>query len=132
MGITMKKFAVAALLMVLALPAQAASSSSSSSSSSNSSSSNSSSSESHSSSSLSQDDARDALKRGAVMPLTAILEIVNKRAPGMPGTVLDVELETENGVLSYKIHLLTDAGRKEMVRVNARTGDMLEVLVRER
>jgi len=113
------------LLMALlpAFPAMAASSSSSSSSSSDSRDSRSSHHESHSSSRHSdQDDARDALRRGKVMPLTAILEIVARREPG---TVLDAELETEDGVLTYKIDLLSDAGRKVRLRLNARTGELL-------
>jgi len=105
------------LLMALlpAFPAMAGSSSSSSSSSSDSRDSRSSHHESHSSSRHSdQDDARDALRRGKVMPLTAIL-----------GIVLDAELETEDGVLTYKIDLLSDAGRKVRLRLNARTGELL-------
>jgi uncharacterized membrane protein YkoI len=58
------------------------------------------------------------------MPLTAILEIAMKRAPG---TVLDAELETEDGVLTYKIDVLTDTGRKMRVRLNARNGDIIQV-----
>jgi uncharacterized membrane protein YkoI len=58
------------------------------------------------------------------MPLTAILEIVAQR---QPGTVLDAELETEDGVLTYKIDLLSDAGRKVRLRLNARSGEILTV-----
>ena len=58
------------------------------------------------------------------MPLTAILEIVFRR---VPGTVLEAELETEDGVLTYKIDLLSDAGRKMRVRLNARSGEILTV-----
>ena len=115
------------LLMALlpAFPAMAASSSSSSSSSSDSRDNRSSHHESHSSSRHSdQDDARDALRWGKVMPLTAILEIVARREPG---TVLDAELETEDGVLTYKIDLLSDAGRKVRLRLNARTGELLKL-----
>jgi uncharacterized membrane protein YkoI len=118
-------FPVLLTLLLLAFPAMAASSSSSSSSSSQSDNNSSSHRESHSSSSHSdQDDARDALRRGKVMPLTAILEIVARRETG---TVLDAELETEDGVLTYKIDLLSDAGRKLRLRLNARTGDILAV-----
>ena len=71
-----------------------------------------------------QDDARDALRRGRVMPLTAILEIAFKRERG---TVLEVELDTEDRILTYKIDLLSDAGRKVRMRLNARTGEILTV-----
>jgi uncharacterized membrane protein YkoI len=122
---TRPAFPVLLMTLLLAFPAMAASSSSSSSSSSQSRNSSSSHRESHSSSSHSdQDDARDALRRGKVMPLTAILEIVARREPG---TVLDAELETEDGVLTYKIDLLSDAGRKVRFRLNARTGEILAV-----
>lgn len=109
-------------LAVLSLPAVAAGSSSSASSSS---SSNNGKSSSRSTSSHSdQDDARDALKRGKVMPLTAILEIVARQAPGI---VLEAELETEGGRLTYKIDVLTDSGHKTRVRLNARNGEILTV-----
>ena len=122
---TRPAFPVLLMTLLLAFPAMAASSSSSSSSSSQSRNGGSSHRESHSSSSQSdQDDARDALRRGKVMPLTAILEIVARREPG---TVLDAELETEDGVLTYKIDLLSDAGRKVRFRLNARTGEILAV-----
>jgi uncharacterized membrane protein YkoI len=71
-----------------------------------------------------QDDARDALRRGQVMPLTAILEIAFKRERG---TVLEVELETENRVLTYQIELLSEAGRKVEMWINARSGEILKV-----
>jgi len=124
---------LAAVLSMLALPAYAASSSTSSSSSSSSYSNNNSSrnSESHSSSSLSQDDARDALKAGKVMPLPAILDSLIKHVPE-PSTVLDVDLETEDGVLTYKIDLLTEAGTRVQARVNARTGKFIRIRVGER
>ena len=71
-----------------------------------------------------QDDARDALRRGQVMPLTAILEIAFKRERG---TVLEVELDTEDGVLTYRIELLTESGRKADMWINARSGEILKV-----
>ena len=111
------------LLGVLALPAAGASSSSNSSSSS-SSNNDRNESRSRNSSHSDQDDARDALRRGKVMPLTAILEIAFRR---VPGTVLEAELETEDGVLTYKIDILSDAGRKTRIRLNARNGDIIEV-----
>lgn len=71
-----------------------------------------------------QDDAREALRQGKVMPLTAILDIAAKRERG---TVLDVELETEDGTPVYKIDLLSEAGRKVRMRINARSGEILKV-----
>ena len=71
-----------------------------------------------------QDNARDALRRGKVMPLTAILESAFKRERG---TVLEVELDTEDGVLTYRIELLTESGRKADMWINARSGEVLKV-----
>jgi uncharacterized membrane protein YkoI len=71
-----------------------------------------------------QDDARDALRQGKVMSLTAILEIAAKRERG---TVLEVELETDDGIPIYKIDLLSEAGRKVRMRLNARNGEILTV-----
>ena len=71
-----------------------------------------------------QDEARRALRQGKVMPLTAILEIAFRREKG---TVLELELETQKGVLTYEIELLTDSGRKVQMWINARTGEILKV-----
>jgi len=56
------------------------------------------------------------------MPLTAILEIVTKREPG---TVMEVELETKNGKLTYRIEVLAANGRRREIRLDARDGDVL-------
>ncbi|HKQ10672.1 MAG TPA: PepSY domain-containing protein [Rhizomicrobium sp.] len=69
-----------------------------------------------------QDKARDAVRKGKIMPLTAILEIVAKREPG---TVMEVELETKRGKLIYRLEVLTDSGRRREIRLDARNGDVL-------
>ena len=69
-----------------------------------------------------QDEARDAVRKGKIMPLTAILEIVAKREPG---TVMEVELETKRGKLIYQLEVLTDSGRRREIRLDARNGDVL-------
>jgi uncharacterized membrane protein YkoI len=70
------------------------------------------------------DEAREALRRGKVMPLTAILAIAGRREHGQ---VIAVELETERGRLNYKIDVLNDAGRMARLRIDARTGEILSV-----
>jgi uncharacterized membrane protein YkoI len=118
---------LAAPLMLAAPRAHAEESSSSSSSSSASRNGNSNSNarnNSNQNNSRDQDDARDALRRGRVMPLTAILEIAFKRERG---TVLEVELDTEDGVLVYEIELLSESGRKVEMWINARTGEFRRV-----
>ena len=124
MILPMTKMASAILALIAALaaaaPAAAQSSGSASSSSSQSTSRNNSSSHNH----HDQDDARTALKRGEVMPLPAILEIAFKRERG---AVLEVELDTEDRVLTYRIELLSESGRKVEMWINARTGAILKV-----
>ena len=117
----MRMLLVFLLALTIALPESAVAqsrSSSSSSQSSSSSSNNSSSSSRHSD----QDEARDAVRKGKIMPLTAILEIVTKREPG---TVMEVELETKNGKLTYRIEVLNDKGRRREIRLDARSGEVL-------
>ena len=69
-----------------------------------------------------QDEARDAVRKGKIMPLTAILQIVTKREPG---TVMEVELETKNSKLTYRLEILTGSGRRREIRLDARNGDVL-------
>ena len=117
----MRMLLVFLLALTIALPESAVAqsrSSTSSSQSSSSSSNNSSSSSRHSD----QDEARDAVRKGKIMPLTAILEIVTKREPG---TVMEVELETKNGKLTYRIEVLNDKGRRREIRLDARSGEVL-------
>lgn len=73
---------------------------------------------------FSQDDAREALRKGKVMPLTAILEIVAKR---QPGTVIAVDLEPRHTGLIYEIDVITEDGRRRELRLDARSGDILAV-----
>lgn len=72
-----------------------------------------------------QDDAREALRKGKVMPLTAILDIAAKREPG---TVIGVDLETRRGGrLIYEIDVITDDGRRRELQLDARNGEILVV-----
>ena len=120
-----KLLLVSLLAFATALTDGAAAQSRSSSSSSQSSSSSGNSSSRSTSSTIThsdQDQARDAVRKGKIMPLTAILEIVTKREPG---TVMEVELETKNGKLTYRLEVLTDSGRRREIRLDARNGDVL-------
>ena len=62
------------------------------------------------------------MRKSKIMPLTAILEIVTKREPG---TVMEVELETRDGKLIYRIEVLTDNGRRREIKLDARNGTVL-------
>ena len=76
------------------------------------------------SSRFNQDDARKALKKGQVMPLTAILDIAARREPG---GVIAVDLETHKGRLIYEIDVITHDGRRRELQIDARKGDILSV-----
>ena len=118
----MTKLAVLVFAFAMALTQGAAAESRSSSSSSQSSSSSTNFSSSSRSTHADQDEARDALRKGKIMPLSAILEIVTKREPG---TVMEVELETKDGKLTYRIEVLNDKGRRREIRLDARNGNVL-------
>ena len=118
----MTKLAVLVFAFAMALAQGAAAESRSSSSSSQSSSSSTNFSSSSRSTHADQDEARDALRKGKIMPLSAILEIVTKREPG---TVMEVELETKDGKLTYRIEVLNDKGRRREIRLDARNGNVL-------
>ena len=70
------------------------------------------------------DAIRGALQRGEVLPLAKILTIAQEK---VPGDVIEVELETEHGVLLYEIKVLTQSGRVREVKIDARTGSVLKV-----
>ncbi|MBU5314306.1 PepSY domain-containing protein [Tissierella carlieri] len=45
----------------------------------------------------------------------------------IPGEVLKVELDTENGILIYEITIRASAGEVYEVKINANTGEVLEI-----
>ena len=68
---------------------------------------------------------RDALRRGEVLPLTKVLAIAAQR---VPGDIVEVELEDDDDrALVYEIKILTDAGRVREIKIDARTGAVLEI-----
>lgn len=73
---------------------------------------------------LEHDLVREALRRGEVQPLTAILATA---AQTVPGDVIEVELEEDDDVLVYEIKVLTAQGRVREVKIEASTGKVLEV-----
>jgi len=68
--------------------------------------------------------ARTALARGQVLPLTRILAIAERRAPG---DVLKVELEDDDGKLVYEVKILGRNGRVREMDIDAHTGTVLKV-----
>ena len=65
-----------------------------------------------------QDIAREAFRRGEVLPITRILAVVAQR---VPGEVVEVKLETRR-TLHYQVKVLTQAGVVREVHVDARSG----------
>ena len=67
---------------------------------------------------------REALQRGEVLPLMKILAIANKE---VPGDVIEVELEDEREALVYEIKILTSTGRVREIKIDARTGVVVNI-----
>jgi len=67
---------------------------------------------------------REALQRGEVLPLVKILAIASQH---VPGDVIEVELEQENAGLIYEIKILTGNGRVREVKIDARTGAVVNI-----
>ena len=67
-----------------------------------------------------QIEARELLKRGEILPLGRILQIVQER---VPGDIIEVELDrSDKHGWEYEVKVLTPNGRVREVDVNARTG----------
>lgn len=71
-----------------------------------------------------QDLIRSALQRGETLTLVRILGIATQRAPG---DVIKIELENKQGRLVYEIKVLTPGGNVVEVKVDARSGAILQV-----
>jgi uncharacterized membrane protein YkoI len=67
--------------------------------------------------------ARAALERGEALPLRAVLD---RAVADVPGRLLEVELEEEDGRLVYEVELLAEGGRVVELVYDARTGALLE------
>ncbi len=70
-----------------------------------------------------QEDARDAVRRGALVSYSLILKNLKK---DVPGDVLKVRLlKRTNKLWTYEFTVLDDAGRFTQVSLNARTGKII-------
>jgi uncharacterized membrane protein YkoI len=67
--------------------------------------------------------ALEAVTRGDSLPLTEILEKVQVVHPGR---VIEVELDTGDGLTVYEVELITPEGRLIEVEVDAGTGEILD------
>jgi uncharacterized membrane protein YkoI len=68
--------------------------------------------------------AKRALEEGRVLPLADILAKVKAR---VPGKVIEVELEVEDGILVYDLKVLAKNGRVKEVEVDAATGKIRKI-----
>lgn len=69
-------------------------------------------------------EARALLQRGEILPLARILATVHER---VPGDVIEVELERDDGVWEYEVKVLTAAGRVRKVELDARDGTVRKI-----
>jgi uncharacterized membrane protein YkoI len=70
------------------------------------------------------DDALRLLQEGSILPLAEITANVKAR---VPGKVLEVELETDDGVYVYEFKILRPNGRVQEVEADAATGKILKI-----
>ena len=70
------------------------------------------------------EEARRLLQRGEIQPIAKILEAVQRR---IPGDVIEVELEREDGKWEYQVDVLATNGRLLKVTLDARTAAVLKV-----
>jgi uncharacterized membrane protein YkoI len=72
----------------------------------------------------SQDCALDAFKSGQIRPLSEVLAVAREK---LPGEVVKIELEREDGVWVYEIKVLTRSGRRREVEINAQTLAVIKI-----
>ena len=70
-----------------------------------------------------QDEARAAVKSGAILPLEDIVAGLRDR---IPGEIVKVKLEREHGVWVYEFRVVDRQGRLREVTVDAATGAVMD------
>lgn len=73
--------------------------------------------------------ARQAMIRGEVLPLKTVMAHLEKQHPG--GHILEVELEQKGGQWIYEIKQLEPSGQLVKIKLNAKTGAVLQVRERK-
>ena len=74
--------------------------------------------------------ARQAMVRGDVLPLKRVMDHLERQRPG--GHILEVELEQKGAVWVYEIKQLEPGGQLVKIKLNAKTGELLEAKERKR
>jgi len=72
---------------------------------------------------LDQDLARALREQGHILPLEQILTSLYQRYPG--ASLLEVDLEREDGIYVYEVELLTREGRVRELELDASSGQIL-------
>lgn len=72
----------------------------------------------------SQDCALNAFKNGEIRPLPEVLTVAHEK---LPGEVVKIELERENGTWVYEIKVLTPSGKRREIEINAQTLAVIKI-----
>lgn len=68
--------------------------------------------------------ARGAVLRGEILPLGQILDVLRAE---FDGQIVEIQLELEEGILTYEFDILSPEGRLFEVEIDAASGKILEV-----
>jgi uncharacterized membrane protein YkoI len=71
-----------------------------------------------------QDCALEAFQRGEIKPLSEVLAVARAK---VPGEVVKIELDREDGIWVYEIKILTASGRLRELEINAKTLAIIKV-----
>jgi uncharacterized membrane protein YkoI len=75
------------------------------------------------------DIARRAVEQGQILPL---IEILGRLKDAIPGRIIEVELEREDGRYVYEIKAITDAGEVSEYEVDAATAAIIKFKTKRR
>lgn len=73
---------------------------------------------------IDHEEVRRLTQAGVILPLAEIVAAVGRR---VPGDVLEVELEREDGAYVYELKILRKNGRVQEVEADAATGKILAI-----
>lgn len=73
---------------------------------------------------LDQDEALRLRREGVIMPFEQLMQRLERHYPG--ATLLEAELEEEDGVLVYEVEILTTLGVVRELELDARDGQILK------
>ncbi len=73
-------------------------------------------------------DARELLRRGEILPLVRILDIVQRN---VPGDIIEIELDRDDddgaSTWEYEVEVLAADGAVRKLKIDARRGDVLKI-----